>query len=93
MSNLPSYYEKFISVRPPYSHTDKLHQITVLSVKKHYESWYNNKTGKGGKKNFTYVYYKTNEDTFYPAANRGFLDGLVGCIKLSEFNRKYAKVN
>ncbi len=92
MKTLPSYYEQFISVKAVSTHTDKLHQITVLSVKKHFESWYNKKTNKGGKKNFTYVYYKTNDGTFYPAANHGYLDGLVGCIKLAEFNRKYKPV-
>jgi hypothetical protein len=44
----------------------------------------NKKTGKGYRK-YTYIYSKTVEDSFYPAANGGYLDGLVGCELLSKF--------
>lgn len=73
----------------PENYTTKLQEITVLSIRNHYESWYNKKTGKGGHKNFTYVYYQTNYNTYYPARNGGYLDGLIGCIKLIHFNHKF----
>ena len=87
-SNLPVYYSEYQEINPC-DYTDKLQTVIILDTKQHYESWYNKKTNKSGKMNFTYVYYKTKEDTFYPARNGGFLDGLVGCMKLRKFNTTF----
>lgn len=87
-TNLPEYYSEYTE-KTSCNYTDKLQTVIVLNTKQHYESWYNKKTNKSGKINFTYVYYKTKEDTFYPARNGGFLDGLVGCMKLRKFKSKF----
>lgn len=81
--------------KTPSKHTDKLQKITVLDVKQHYEL---NKKTHIGHRNYTYVYYKTNEGQFYPAANSTdnrplILDGLVGCILLSEFKKQFTPLN
>lgn len=86
--NLPVCYSEYTEKKPS-DYTSKLQSIVVLSTRKHFESYYNKKTGKNGNKNFTYIYYKTKEDSFYPARNGGYLDGLVGCIKLIDFNKKF----
>jgi hypothetical protein len=89
-NKLPEYYSEYTENKPE-NYTDKLQTIVVLSIRKHYESFYNKKTGKSGHKNFTYVYYKTKENSYYPARNGGYLDGLVGCTKLAEFNRTFTQ--
>jgi hypothetical protein len=86
-NNLPVYYSEYTEKKPS-DYTSKLQSIVVLSVRKHYESFYHKKTGYGHK-NFTYVYYKTKEDSLYPARNGGYLDGLVGCIKLIDFRKTF----
>ena len=91
-ANTPEYYSEYTEVKSS-DYTDKLQSIVVLNIRKHFESWYNKKTNKGGKKNFTYVYYKTKENTYYPARNGGYLDGLVGCMKLREFKSKFLLTN
>ena len=75
--------------KKPENYTNKLQKIVVLNIRKHYESTYNKKTNKSSHRNFTYIYYKTKEGTLYPARNGGYLDGLVGCMKLTEFKAKY----
>lgn len=84
----PEYYSEYTEKKSE-NYTDKLQTVIVLSITKYYESFYNKKSGEQGYKNFTYVYYKTKEETFYPARNGGYLDGLVGCMKLTEFNHKF----
>ena len=88
-SNLPEYYSEYTEKKAD-TYTDMLQTVIVLNTRKQYESWYNKKTNKSGKMNFTYVYYKTKENTFYPSRNGiGYLDGLVGCMKLREFKSKF----
>jgi hypothetical protein len=81
--------------KKPDTHTDKLQKVTVLKIRQHYES--------GNKhpykpRNYTYIYYKTNEGQYYPAKNRTernlfVLDGLVGCHKLTEFKKLFTPIN
>lgn len=93
MQNLPEYYSEYTELKNS-DYTEKKQIVIVLNNRKHFESWYNLKTNKGGNKNFTYVYYKIKEDTFYPSRNNnGYLDGLVGCMKLREFNSKFSISN
>ena len=72
-------------------HTIKKQIIEVVAIRKQYEL--NKKTYKGYK-NYTYVYYKTCNNQFYPAANTSensplFLDGLVGCTLLTDFKKQF----
>ena len=76
---------KWIEKKPD-THTTKLQEVTVLNIRQHYETS-NNPPYK--QKNYTYIYYKTNEGTYYPARNNGYLDGLVGCYKVREFTRLF----
>lgn len=83
---------KFEQLKPS-KHTEKLHVIEVKSVKQHFE---HGKNGKG--RNYTYVYYLTPYDSYYPAANSTvkeplFLDGIIGCMKLTELKSKYRLIN
>ena len=83
---------KFEQLKPS-KHTEKLHVIEVGNIRTHFEY---GKNGKG--RNYTYVYYKTPYGSYYPAANSTerqplYLDGLVGCIKLTELNSQYRPIN
>jgi len=86
------YGQKFEQLKPS-KHTEKLHIIEVVDIKKHFEY------GKNGKqRNYTYVYYKTPYRSYYPAANSTdkqplYLDGIIGCIKLSKLNSQYKPIN
>ena len=91
-NTLPEYYSEYLENKPE-DYTEKLHQVVVLKLIQHYESWFNKKTGKYGRNTFTYVYYKTKENSYYPARNGGYLDGLVGCIKLRQFKAKFTQIN
>lgn len=86
------YGQKFEQLKPS-KHTEKLHVIEVRNVRTHFEY---GKNGKG--RNYTYVYYLTPSGSYYPAANSTerqplFLDGLIGCIKLTELNSQYRPIN
>ena len=75
----------------PSKHTPALHKVEVLKVTQHYEM---NKKTYIGHKNYTYVYYKTCEGQYYPAANSTdrellILDGLIGSCLLNDFKKQY----
>ena len=88
-NNYPELSGIYVRVNP-YDYTSTIPKVRVTNIRKHYE--YN----KSFKKqfNYTYVYYVYCNDVYLRAKNWSehspkYLDGLIGCVKLREFNQMF----
>lgn len=77
--------------KKPAKHTTKLEKVERLSFRTHFET---SDKAPYKRRNYTYVYFYVCTGQYYRAANSTedrplYLDGLVGCMKLTAFKAKY----
>ncbi len=78
--------------KEPYDYTETIPKVIPYQTRKHGEY-----TKAGKFVNHTFVYYRYCEDIYLRARNWSersprYLDGMVGCVKLREFNRYFKTI-